>query len=804
VRRLRILCALAVAIFAALALSLALENPATNANAQSQPQPPTASSVSSTVSSSATPAPAAIAPSASNGIAPTIVASNIGIRTLTAAPPTNETVAKLNSAALTSAAALAASPEQLFVASAGQPDKIFSFLVPASSVAAANTAASVTKSMAAVAGVGTIGSVGDGGAAISAQLDLNATDITVRSGVAVAPDGTVYIADSGNATIRMIAGPASSEPGIIRSVAGRWAPRQNVELSEPMGIALDRAGNLYIADSAANAVDVLYGASSPKAGQLETLAHMVAPGSVAVTLDGGIVFASSPQTGTILAINTQTREIRTPAINPAKLFAAAQQSANSSRITPTGLAVDGGGNLFIAYSDPGASYDEILRLDAFSAKVTLAARGLSSPGDISFDAKGDLFVANQGLRDVVRFNLLGAAATGVILTAPIGTCTDSDTIFCDQLIGGTSPTQPFELTNNTANPLSGITASFLTGDTSDFTVTNSSCSASLAANSSCAFNVAFTPTANAAPFQTNDGVTCTSSATLNSRCSVLSVNYTGAAAPVTAAATGIADDFEIGCVVSSSTTCVDLPSQGSSFDQTTIVQGDFATFQLEIVPDNTFSGTVNLVCPSGLPISPTSAVGNPTTCGLSLGTTITEPLQSSLSVQVVAGTPLMFNMTIQTTTTKGTQTLPTPPTSPTSTQRLGRAALLAGLRNTRGGNGSGPSAGGTLTALVRLVAAATKAAISPAVGIRFAILILVCSLCIFALARQRKFLRRYLAVSVVALALIIVTVAGCGYHNNTATIIPFTPTGTFMLTVHGSAQNGARGYTCTLVVATGR
>lgn len=801
-RRLRILCALVVAIFAALALSIALENPATNANAQSQPQPQTAPSPSST----ATPAPAAIALAASNGIAPAIVASNIGIRTLTAAPPTSEAVAKLNSAASTTAAGLAASPEQLFVASADKPNKIFSFFAPASSAAASNAGSGVAKSMAAVAGVGTVGSVGDGGAAISAQLDLNTSDITVRSGVAVAPDGTVYIADTGNSTIRMVAGPSSSEPGIIRSIAGRWAPRQNVELSEPMGLALDRAGNLYIADSAANAIDVLYGASSPKAGQLETLGHMVAPGSVAVTLDGGFVFASSPQTGVIVAINTQTREIRTPAINPAKFFAAAQKSASGSRITPTGLAVDGAGNLFIAYSDPGASYDQILRLDAFSAKVTLAARGLSSPGDISFDAKGDLFVANQGMRNVVRFNLLGAAATGVILTAPIGTCADSDTIFCDQLIGGTSPTQSFELTNNTANPLSGITTSFLTGDTGDFTVMNSSCSASLAANSSCAFNVAFTPTANASPFQTNDGVTCSASATLNSRCSVLSVNYTGAAAPVTAAATGIADDFQIGCVVSPSTNCVDLPD--SNFDQTTIVQGDFATFQLQIVPDNTFSGTVNLVCPSGLPISPITAVGNPTTCGLSLGTSVTEPLQSSLSVQVVAGTPLMFNMTIQTTTTKGTQTLPTAPTPPMSTQRLGRAALLAGFVNTRGGNGSGPSAGVTSAPERRLVPFAANGAISRAVWIRFAMLVFLCALFIFALARPQTFVRKHLATSVLALALLIVTVtitvAGCGGGNKTATVIPFTPTGTFMLTVHGSAQNGSRGYTCTLIVAAGK
>jgi hypothetical protein len=796
VRRLRVLCALAVTIFAALALNIALENPASSAHAQSQPQTQSASTPAATA---ATAQAAAITPAASNGIAPTIVASNIGIRTLIAVPPSAEALAKFNSApTVTMAATIAAtSPEQLFVTSADKPDKVFSFVAPANSnsasIAASAAAASAGKLMAAMAGIGTVGSVGDGGAAISAQLDLNTADITVRSGVAVAADGTVYIADTGNATIRMVAGPNSSEPGIIRSVAGRWAPRQNVQLSEPMGIALDRAGNLYIADNAANAIDVLYGASSAKSGRLETLAHMVAPGSVAVTLDGGTVFASSPQTGVILAINTQTGAIRTPAMNPAPLFAAAQKTPNSSRITPTGLAVDGGGNLFIAYANAGASYDQILRLDAFSAKVTVAARGLSSPGDISFDAKGDLFVANQGMREVVRFNLLGAAATGVILTAPVGTCTDSDTIFCDQLIGGASAAQPYELTNNSASPISGITASFLTGDTSDFTLSNTSCGAVLAVNSSCAFNVTFTPSKTASPFQTNDGVTCSSSATTNSRCSALTVNYTGAATPLTAAATGIADDFQIVCVVSTSTSCVDLPD--SNFDQTTILQGDFATFQLEIVPDNTFSGTVNLVCPSNLPVSPAGSIGNPTTCGLSLGTSITEPLQSSLSVQVVAGTPLMFNMTIQTTTTTGTQTLPTTTPPPAATRSFSRGALLGGLLHVLhgdSGNGSGPSPRGTIVG-------GSFPQESPA--LRFFALLAVCGLFIFVLTHRSGFLRKRPVTALVALALLIVTVAGCGGSNKKKGTIPFTPTGTYTLTVQGSAQNGARGYTCTLIVA---
>lgn len=651
--------------------------------------------------------------------------------------------------------------------------------------------------MLSVAGIGEVGSIGDGGAATSAQLDLNTSEITVRSGVAVAPDGTVYIADSGNATIRMIAGPNSSEPGIIRSVAGRWAPRQNVELLQPMGLALDRAGNLYIADSEANAIDVLYGAASPKAGQLESVAHMVAPGNVAVTLDGNYVFASSPQTGVILAINTQTHAIRTPEINPAKFFTVATQRSSSSRTTPTGISVDGGGNLFIAYADPGAAYDQILRLDAFSGKVTLAARGLSSPGDISFDAKGNLFVANQGMRNVIRFNGLGVAALGVTLTAPVGDCGDSDTIYCDQLIGGTTASQPYELTNNTTAQLSGITPTFVSGNPGDFNVSNSSCTALLAANSSCAFNVAFAPTANASPFETDDGTTCVASETSNSRCSSFTVNYSGATAPLAAAATGIADDFQIGCVTSTTTSCVNQPPD-SVFDQATILQGDFVTFQLQIVPDATFSGPVTLVCPSNLPVAPAGTVGSPTTCGLSTGTSVTVPFQNTLTVNVVAGTPLAFNMTIQTTTMTGTQT--PPPSGGTTTARPGAGArksslgaLLLGNSNGRGGN---PGSGLSIPQTANIAAQSIR--MLPAV--QFFGLLLVCALVVFLAASQRELLRRHPALALFVFAAILVTVAGCKSKKSTGTI-PYTPTGTYKLTVQGAAQNGARGYTCTLIVA---
>jgi hypothetical protein len=759
VRLLRIVCVVAVMGFAALAAGMALKDPAARSHAQNR----IGIQVNSSTSARSTSSSAAVAavPVSSTGAAAVVVASNVGIRTLAVASQPAETT-------FTNSAAAAST--QLYVTAIDRPDQIFSYILRAASSIAPATSAKFLAS--AAAGVGTVGSVGDGGAASAAELDLSLTNFSMRSEVAIAPDGTLFIADTGNATIRTVGGSASTEPSIIRSVAGRWAPRQNVELVEPFGVTLDRAGNLYIADHGANAVVELFGAASPKAGQLEVVAHMVSPAAVAVTPDGGTVFTASPDTGVILAINTQTHALRSAGVSPAPLFAAALPQSNTARIIPQGLAVDGGGNLFIAYTATGGTSDQILRLDAFSSKLTVAVRGLSAPGNISFDAQGDLLVANQGMRQVLKFNSLGVAATGVTLTPP-PICTGATTVFCDQIIGGTSPTEPFELSNNTGSTITGITASFITGNTTDFTISNSSCATSLAANSSCAYNVAFTPAANVTS-------ACTGGAASNTRCATLSVNYTGATAPLAAEANGVADDFEITCMNTSIFTCPP-PSNGAPY-QITIDQGFPATFQLQIVPDDTFSGSVTLNCPTNLPSGPAGSAGTPTTCGISAGTTVGLPLANTITLPVVAGTAVPFNVTFQTTTSTGKQ-FPAPPTT-TGAKRLGALAAFFSSRSGGSAN-SGGSARGRIQAATELAAVILLATM-------FSILPL--------LSRQKSSKRTGPALTFTVAVAICAVLAGCHHYNSSANVIPFTPTGTFPLTVHGFAQNASRGFTMTLVV----
>jgi PKD repeat protein len=100
-----------------------------------------------------------------------------------------------------------------------------------------------------VAGDGLRGFSGDGGPAIAASLDLT----NCSSGLAVGPDGSLYISDSSNSRVRRV-GP----DGVITTFAGTGTfgsggdggPAIKASLGSPTGLALGSDGSLYIADSA--------------------------------------------------------------------------------------------------------------------------------------------------------------------------------------------------------------------------------------------------------------------------------------------------------------------------------------------------------------------------------------------------------------------------------------------------------------------------------------------------------------------------------------------------------------------------
>jgi sugar lactone lactonase YvrE len=152
------------------------------------------------------------------------------------------------------------------------------------------------------AGTGASGFGGDNGPAAKARLNEPA-------GLAVGPDGSVYIADSGNRRVRKVApdGTITTIAGNgLNRTGGNGCPATNASLREPAGLALatNGSGALYIADRAGNQVRELgtdgcirvlagrgSGGGSAGDGEQAQLASLDSPDDVAAAPDGSVYIA---------------------------------------------------------------------------------------------------------------------------------------------------------------------------------------------------------------------------------------------------------------------------------------------------------------------------------------------------------------------------------------------------------------------------------------------------------------------------------------------------------------------------------
>ena len=109
------------------------------------------------------------------------------------------------------------------------------------------------KTISTFAGIGSYGYYGDGGQASAAKLN-NPT------GIAIDNAGNSFIADTGNNRIRIVYknGTISTFAGNgTRAYGGDGGPATNAALNYPVGVSLDSPGNLYIADRHSNVIRVV-------------------------------------------------------------------------------------------------------------------------------------------------------------------------------------------------------------------------------------------------------------------------------------------------------------------------------------------------------------------------------------------------------------------------------------------------------------------------------------------------------------------------------------------------------------------
>ncbi len=199
------------------------------------------------------------------------------------------------------------------------------------------------------------------------------TTLSSPFGLALDGAGNLYIADSGNNRILEL--PCGGGSAVALNVAG---------LVYPQGVAVDGAGNIFIANTR-GAVSEGNGAVLELAAGTHTQTTVVGNGlnwPADVTVDGaGDLFVADWGGNRVLEVSAS----------------GAWTSIGSGVVNPTGVAVDGSGDVFIL--DEG--HNQMVEVPGTAAgpgtgTQTTIATGFLQPHGIALDAAGDVFISDIG------------------------------------------------------------------------------------------------------------------------------------------------------------------------------------------------------------------------------------------------------------------------------------------------------------------------------------------------------------------------------------------------------------------------
>ena len=216
-----------------------------------------------------------------------------------------------------------------------------------------------------VAGGGTSGILGDGGPATSASLSA-VYDVAIDS------SGNLYIADTGDNRIRKVStsGTITTVAGggtaSANSPVGDGGPATSAVLGYPAAVAVDAVGNLYIADtennrvrkvSASGTITTVAGPGSSNGalgdGGPATAGTLIDPEGIAVDAAGDLYIADT--------FHNRVRKVSASGIittvagggSASAGIGDGGQATAATLLYPTGLAVDAAGNLYVADSGHG-------------------------------------------------------------------------------------------------------------------------------------------------------------------------------------------------------------------------------------------------------------------------------------------------------------------------------------------------------------------------------------------------------------------------------------------------------------------
>jgi len=257
-------------------------------------------------------------------------------------------------------------------------------------------------------------------------------------GVAVDGAGAVYVADTGNFTIRKIspAGVVNTLAGLAGSAGKADGTGPDAAFWNPFGLAVDNAGNVFVADTFNQTIRKV-----TPAGAVTTLAGLAGTAGVADGTGSAARFyypsgVATDNAGNVFVADTFNQTIRqvtpdgavTTLAGQALAIGSADGSGSAARFNyPRGVAVDALGNLYIADTfnhtirrvTPSGATTTLAGLATYggSADGTGSAAQFADPTGVTVDGAGNIYVADN-FNQIIRKGIpIGSAKPTLIVAS---------------------------------------------------------------------------------------------------------------------------------------------------------------------------------------------------------------------------------------------------------------------------------------------------------------------------------------------------------------------------------------------------